>query len=108
MAISSQGLLGGCKFTVAWAPLVLYYLIADRILLASDSKLCTEGVMPRLSFHGLSPQCYGLPFRAVLNSGSTSAEGTGEKSKDTVTTYVAIFTVHPATKQQILYRHFLR
>ncbi|OEH76387.1 ojoplano variant related protein [Cyclospora cayetanensis] len=28
--------------------------------------------------------------------------------EDLVTTYVAIFTVHPVTKQQAIYRHFLR
>ncbi|CDI75400.1 hypothetical protein, conserved [Eimeria praecox] len=44
----------------------------------------------------------------VLDCGSTTAETVGKKNKDAVTTYIAIFTVHPTTKQQTLYRHFLR
>lgn len=45
----------------------------------------------------------------VLSGDAAAPEGRLEKkSRCLVTTYVAIFTVHPTTKQQTLYRHFLR
>ena len=49
----------------------------------------------------------GMWVGAVRSDG-TSKQRMGKHSEDLVTTYVAIFTVHPMTKQQTLYRHFLR